>query len=123
MINLTQHTATSEQSASGVIDFSIETKKILNRLLTFNELSDTVESELKYRADSIVLLIKDFYPEVDKAMIGGALYFMPVLVKTLFDAGIVSYYSFSKRVSYETIGLDGIVSKTSTFKHIGFVKG
>jgi hypothetical protein len=118
MINLTQHLATPEQSHEGVIDFVSDTRKALSEFLTFNDISETEQSEMEYRADRIVKLIPD---DQKSALIGGALYFMPYLIKALRQKGITPYYSFTKRDIIEKQS-DSMVVKTAIFKHVGFIE-
>lgn len=122
ILNLTQHSATPQQIKDGVIDLSESLKRIVSKTLTFDKLEDTSESEMVYRADTLLSLIRENYPTVTRVMIGGALYFMPVLSKTLKEADIEPLYSFTQRVAMDETLPDGSVGKKSVFSHIGFVK-
>jgi hypothetical protein len=57
----------------------------------------------------------------DAVMIGGAPYLMGPLTDALKDLGIEVCFSYSERVSVESSLPDGSVTKTSVFKHVGFV--
>ena len=127
ILNLTQHAASAEQAAQGVVDLPAALRKELSELLTFEELP-TPEA-LRERASCIVELVKKTpFGEVDKegipttyfkAMIGGAPFFMPVLATALeVTFACEPVYAFSKRDSVEDPAT-GV--KTSVFKHIGFV--
>lgn len=122
ILNLTQHSATPQQIKDGVIDLSESLKRIVSKTLTFDKLEDTSESEMVYRADTLLSLIRENYPTVTRVMIGGALYFMPVLSRTLKEADIEPLYSFTQRVAVDETFPDGSVGKKSIFAHIGFVK-
>ena len=119
IVNLTQHQATPEQVEAGVIDFDVHTRKWLGELLTFDEIPS--HQDMVSRAREIVRTFVN--PEWhDKAMIGGAPYFMPFLEKELRTAGVKPVYAFTKRESVEHVVDDGSVRKTNTFRHIGFVE-
>lgn len=117
MINLTQHLATPEQIQEGVIDLGSDFRKALIELLTFEDISETDVSQMRERAIKIADLVPEFEAS---ALIGGALYFMPYLIKALKENGVVPYYSFTKRDTIEKI-VNGTVIKTAIFKHVGFV--
>lgn len=114
IINLTQHTATAEQVAAGVVE--PDNKEGLREWLTFTELP-TAE-EIRYRADSIA----DFCGSCKTAMIGGAPYLMGALEAALRKIGVKPVYAFSIRESVEKVMPDGTVQKTAVFRHAGFVE-
>lgn len=119
ILNLTQHTATAEQIAQGVVDLNRhhgETQQ-LKALLTFESLPSA--EEVYDRADAIADLAQSYF--VDVAMIGGAPYLMGALERALNKVGIKPVYAFSERVSVEKI-VSGVVVKTNEFKHVGFVE-
>lgn len=127
ILNLTQHAASIEQTAQGVIDLPAVFRKELSELLTFDELPDI--KEMRERASRIIELVKQTpFGEIDeeglptthfKAMIGGAPFFMPILADALECTFMCEpVYAFSKRDSVEDPAT-GV--KTSVFKHIGFV--
>lgn len=118
ILNLTQHDATPEQIADGVVEPSELSKKGIQRLLTFTTLP-TVD-EVWERACALVYAAE--MEGAEAAMIGGAPYLMAPLDQALRERGILPVYSFSERVSVETVASDGTVTKTSKFKHIGFVR-
>jgi len=117
IVNLTQHAATPDQVQAGVYDLTGSALEELKILLTFDHFP--VESEMRERAK----LIQQLAMGADAAMIGGALYFMPVLAERLKSVGIQPLYSFTLRESVETVQPDGSVTKTAVFRHKGFVKG
>lgn len=143
ILNLTQHLATDDQRLAGVVDnqraidervyyvdsaafggddgadFLTRHSASVSDMLTFDALPSL--ADMGDRAAYLRDLTLDL--GFDSVMIGGAPFFMPVLDKVLSDAGITVLYAFSQRVSVDTVLADGTVSKTSAFKHIGFVKG
>ena len=116
MINLTQHQATAEQVAQGVIELDAEDAAILRQWLTFDKLP--TDTEIIARAIFIADLALSY--GVKQVMIGGAPFLMPALDSALRSEGILPRYAFSTRVSSETV-IDGVVTKTNVFKHIGFI--
>ena len=116
IINLTQHPATAEQQEAGVHDLPQELRKQLVTLLTFEEIP--TPADLQNRAKGIVDLLEQM-PE--KALIGGAPFFMSYLEEELKAAFIQPVYSFTKREVYISTQPDGSVVKTAIFHHIGFV--
>ncbi len=124
ILNLTQHPATPEQIAQGVVDLPDHLQAELRRLLTVDDLP--TRAEIQDRGEAVAGLI--FQTEADNApaavMIGGAPWMMGQLVKSLQAAGVVQCLAaFSKRESVEhTDPSTGAVTKSSVFRHIGFVE-
>jgi len=118
ILNLTQHVATPEQIAAGVVEPEPGVKAQIQRLLTFNVPPET--EEMVDRAIELAR-IADRHG-VNAAMIGGAPYFMPVLQWALALFGITPLYAFSVRESVEERQPDGSVRKTSVFRHVAFVR-
>ena len=131
IINLTQHNATDDQRKAGVIDLPDLERKMLQQLLTFEELPTSFG--LFLRAAGIINLIErtDWHPDqpdgesphFSSAMIGGAPFFMPVLAEALKENGIQPLYAFSQRIVEEQTDEAGGVRKVAIFRHIGFVLG
>ena len=117
IVNLTQHAATAEQQAQGVLDLQGEALSDLKALLTFNELP--TPGSIAARA----LALAAFAEGCEAAMIGGAPYLMPVLEAALLEAGVLPLYAFSRRESVDVPQEDGSVRKTAVFRHLGFVQG
>lgn len=116
VLNLTQHAATAEQFAAGVVEPA--DKKQVQALLTFEELP--AAGVIAERAKKLAQLAKAAGVEV--AMIGGAPFFMASLEKSLRAAGVKSVYAFSKRESVDEKQADGSVKKIQVFRHAGFVE-
>ena len=119
IINLTQHQATDEQVAAGVVDLDGAARGQLTRLLTFDRAPDP--TEIRARARAIADLAVD--AGADAAMIGGAPYLMPALEIALADRGIVPLYAYTRRESVERREPDGAVRKVAVFRHQGWVVG
>lgn len=117
IVNLTQHTATAEQIAAGVVDLEGAEHVALVSLLTFNELPTNFE--IRARARSIAQLATDV--DAKAVMIGGAPWLMASLEYNLRVYEIDAYYSFSVRESAEEIQPDGSVKKVNVFRHKGFI--
>ena len=121
IINLTQHPATAEQLAAGVVDLPAAARASLQSLLTFDHLP--TRRVVVERAEAIVMMAAR-NTMARTAMIGGAPYLMPALEKALRDLyGIVPVYAFSVRESREEIQPDGSTRKVAVFRHAGFVGG
>ena len=122
IFNCTQHKATPEQIANGVVELREELREELKALLTFTAIPS--EKEMQDRAYRIADLIgmSGGVVGVHAAMIGGAPFFMRPLEEELIEAGFNPVYAFSQRESVEQIQEDGSVLKKNVFKHIGFVK-
>lgn len=134
IINLTQHKATPEQIADGVVDLPESYRKQLIELLTFNELPTI--GGIKARARAIAELVDAFLcdkateeetplPKHIHAMIGGAPYLMAHLehaLKFSLHLNITALYAFSERISTEEVQPDGTIKKVSSFKHAGFIE-
>lgn len=118
ILNLTQHVATPEQLAAGVVDLSPKDKEFLAKELTFDDLPSS--GEIKARAENIGLIPGQH--GYTAALIGGAPYLMGALERVLAREGIETFYAFSLRVSAEKTLPDGKVIKVNEFKHIGFLK-
>lgn len=123
IINLTQHLATQDQINAGVIEPAPEDKKIIQELLTFEELPS--KDELERRAYGLATLVTDMgaaNASHHKVMIGGAPFFMSFLQEALKKVGHKPVYAFSRRESVDQAQLDGTVKKVAVFKHLGFIE-
>ena len=128
IINLTQHAATAEQVAVGVVDLPAEQREALIDALTFESIPDA--GEIRARAHDIAELAcfnglggddgDDPFPS--HAMIGGALWLMPPLAKELRLRSIEPVFAFSVRETEEKVQPDGSVKKVAIFRHAGFVQ-
>lgn len=124
IINLTQHNATAEQLAAGVVDLDVSQKAYVSNLLTFVGLPTM--AEVKDRAATLAAFCCIFADaeaaegEEVCAMIGGAPFLMAALESELKSSDIKPCYAFSERVSEEK-EVDGKIVKTNVFKHVGFV--
>jgi len=121
-LNLTQHNATPEQLADGVVE--PEKKDLVKFALTFD--NPPTYEEMQERAQALVrtwLIERERYgPELNSAMIGGADYFMPVLAEQLREVGAEPLYSFTRREVIEKANPEtGEIQKTAIFVHQGFV--
>ena len=114
ILNLTQHNASEEQVAEGVVNSKSQAE--IKTLLTFNEIpTDTDMLERATRISDIASI--ELKTNNKQAMIGGAPFFMPVLCEQLKAKGIQPLFAFTKRVSQD--GPNG--EKVSVFKHEGFI--
>lgn len=125
IINLTQHNATDEQIALGVVETA--DKAEIQTLLTFNSIP--TQPEMIERAEAIAHIVASERNNmglddsvVIKAMIGGAPFFMSTLERVLMMYNIQPVYAFSIRQSIDEVQADGSVVKRAVFKHAGFVE-
>lgn len=126
IINLTQHEATADQKAEGVVDLPADQRKALAEALTFEELPSS--EEITQRSNFIAALASmnglggdaDEDPWPTAAMVGGAPWLMPALCRALETTGIQPLFAFSTREAVE-VEQDGQVVKTSRFIHRGFI--
>ena len=116
MINLTQHTATPDQIAAGVVDLPAYERSRLTCFLTVDALPS--QEEILRRCG----LIANLAICHSSAMIGGAPWMMAALERALLARAIVPMYSFSVRESVEEITADGSVRKVAIFRHRGFIE-
>ena len=119
MINLTQHSASSDQVLSGVVDLPEKEKSILVSLLTVDSLP--TRQEIESRCHEIGKLAISYNPSATRAMIGGAPWMMSSLESALSAVGITPVYAFSIRESVDQHQPDGSVRKIAVFRHVGFV--
>jgi hypothetical protein len=121
-INLTQHTPAQEQTdvftVPGLYDQDTDTLESVSDLLTFDNLP--TQDEMNVRANKLALLASR--QRADKALIGGAPFFMSTLENALIAVGVTPVYAFSQRQSVEVVQEDGTVVKTNVFKHLGYVE-
>jgi hypothetical protein len=128
IINMTQHPATPEQVAAGVIDLPQEAKEAVQAALTFDTLptSQEIEERASWLAEFAATWDitqsddggAEIYPTA--ALIGGAPFLMSALESALKDRYVTPLYAFSKRESVEKRQADGSIIKTNVFRHIGF---
>jgi hypothetical protein len=122
IINLTQHPATAEQIAAGVVDLQGEQLEALKAALTFDDIPQY--GEMARRAEIIADIAESCTgvgPRPVYAMLGGAPFFMAILDSAIHDRGMFPIFAFSRRVSVEERQPDGSVIKRNVFKHEGFV--
>ena len=123
ILNLTQHTLTKEQLDSLVEEgFSLENIETeateqLKNCLTFTGCPS--REELNRRAG--VLADYAHNRKATDVIVGGAPYFMGALETALIQRGIKPRYAFTERVAVETVNQDGSTTKTSIFRHSGWV--
>jgi hypothetical protein len=116
IVNLTQHPATPEQIAQGVVDLSEGERERLGVLLTFGYLPT------KDNIFAVAWEVAKYSDGYDTAMIGGAPYLMGKLEDMLHRKGCTPVYAFSRRESVEELQTDGSVKKVNVFRHVGFVE-
>lgn len=123
ILNLTQHPASPEQLAEGVVNPEAN-KGMIKGALTFGEIP--AQGEIKERAEMLAELaattIFEMEIECHKVLIGGAPYLMGALELALKEEGLQPVYAFSERASVEITEPDGSVVKTNVFKHKGFIE-
>lgn len=117
ILNLTQHVATQEQIAEGVVEPSANDKKSIQSLLTFDHLPTW--GEIIGSAEELANIASSYGTE--GAMIGGAPYLMAPLERALGNVRIIPFYAFSIRESVEETAEDGSIIKRNVFRHKGFV--
>lgn len=126
ILNLTQHPATTDQQAAGVVDLPDPLRQHLKALLTFDEIP--TPAEIEARASRIAELAlhnglggDDDDPLPSQAMIGGAPFLMSALEASLRLRAIAPLYAFSRREVVERPQTDGSVTKQAIFRHLGLV--
>ena len=122
ILNLTQHVATPEQIAQGVVEPSPEVKARIQELLTFDEPPDP--AEIIRRAEKFAVLAYEIVTaeyDSETVMIGGAPFFISALERELMFRGMDPVYAFSRRESVDQTQPDGSVRKVAVFRHLGFV--
>jgi hypothetical protein len=127
ILNLTQHPASADQIAVGVVDLTGDELASLKEALTFGALPDA--QEIRDRAEHVAELAcmnglggdegDDPFP--DQAMIGGALWLMAPLAEALRARSVEPLFAFSVRETAEQPQPDGSVRRVSVFRHAGFV--
>ena len=115
ILNLTQHPATPEQVAAGVVDLPADSQARLRALLTFDTLPSA--DDILSRAAQLAAMASG-HPA---AMIGGALWLMGPLAAELRKRGVEPLFAFSVRETEEQPQPDGSVRKVAVFRHRGFV--
>ena len=121
-INCTQHCASADQLAAGVVDMPAPAREQLVKLLTFDELPNV--DDIRERAIQICALVESTFVDVEPKvlLLGGAPFLMSTLEIFAALRGWTPVYAFSKRVVIEEPQADGSIKKTSIFKHAGFVE-
>ena len=123
IVNLTQHAASIDQIAAGVVDLPADQRAILTKALTFESLP--TRGEIVAAAEVVAGLAASAGPAPhilpDAAMIGGAMWLMAPLAAAIESRGIESLFAFSQRESVEESQPDGSVRKIAVFRHVGFV--
>ncbi len=111
ILNLTQHKGSPEQIKAGLVEPPDEEKRVIQKLLTFDNPPNS--HEIWERARKIANMCP---AKCVAAMIGGAPFLMSCLEVALINKQIRPLYAFTKRVVTEKAGV-----KTSVFKHVKFI--
>ena len=115
ILNLTQHKATPDQIAAGVVEPA--DKAAVQAALTFDTLPHP--GQVHTRAETLAQFAR--MSGCRSAMIGGAPFLMAELEKALWSWEVRPLFAFSVRVSTEQAQPDGSVRKVAVFQHGGFV--
>jgi hypothetical protein len=116
ILNLTQHVATPEQIAAGVVEPA--DKVAVQALITFDEFPTAQQIRVAAETAAEIAVAA----RVSAAMIGGAPFFMGPLERALRAWGVTPLYAFSRREAADMLQSDGSVKKTQVFRHVGFVE-
>lgn len=138
LVNMTQHTLTTDQidgfngfnGIAGDVYLTLEPnpacKQVVQKLLTFETIptSETINDRAEKLAQMCIGMVSANLPSEGEiyALIGGAPYLMASLENALRERKIHPVYSFSERQSVETTMPDGTVKKSNVFKHVGFIE-
>lgn len=142
ILNMTQHTATVDQVATGIVDLPASYLEALRDILTLP--ADYTKTELEFRAKRLVGLAKDawadiahnnaiqaghlppddvyqnhFYHTSKEVMVGGLPSLMSHLERAFAAEGFKVGYARTERVSVDQPQADGSTKKTAVFKHTG----
>ncbi|MDQ6964502.1 MAG: hypothetical protein Q9M13_06240 [Mariprofundales bacterium] len=117
ILNLTQHYATAEQIADGVVEPSEMDKGMIKDALTFTARPSLCE--VQSRAEMLALYAAG--GGYKAAMIGGAPYLMAALDRELTARRVMPVYAFTLRESAEETLADGSVRKVTQSRFDGFV--
>jgi len=128
IINLTQHAASADQIAAGVIDLPPETRAAVVELLTFDQCPDAADIAGRAHDLAVIAAYGDARTDddtdavrYDSAMIGGAPWLMMPLADALRAEGIKPFFAFSRRESADQTQPGGSVRKVAVFRHAGWV--
>lgn len=121
ILNLTQHSATPDQIAAGVVDPPADLHAQVRAALTFTELP--AAEMLRAAARTLSRLARQGADLTggDLVMVGGPGWLMPVLAARLRLEGLEPVHAFSRRESAEEKQADGSIRKVAVFRHLGFV--
>lgn len=121
IVNLTQHAASADQLAAGVVDLSPGDRALVAGWLTFGECP--AADDIGWRAECIADVADpgDAPAPPHAAMIGGAPWLMGPLAAALRSKGIAPVFAFSARESVDVAQPDGSIHKTAIFRHRGWV--
>lgn len=128
IINLTQHAASPEQIAEGVVDLTGDTRQALINALTVEDLPTRQEILDRAQAIAEIACYNGLGPDdgddpmPTRAMIGGAPWLMAPLEAALRERGITPLYAFSRRESVDQPQPDGSVRKVAVFRHAGWIE-
>lgn len=126
VLNLTQHAASPDQVAAGVLDLPADERDAVAALLTFDLCPDAAEvvdraADLAEIAALSSAWPGDGAPADGRVMVGGAPWLMAPLVAALQALYLVPVFAFSRRESVDTVQPDGSVRKSAVFRHAGWV--
>src|SRR5690554_1558364 len=117
ILNLTQHNATAEQKAVGVVEPHESEKADIKRCLTFDVLPST--EEIRVRARRLAGLALSLGATC--AVIEGAPFLMGELERALITVGIQPVYAFTSHEEVAQEQSDRAASKNAGGRHLGFI--
>lgn len=127
ILNLTQHSATADQAAEGVVDLPGYEREQAMELLNFAECPDAADIADRVHDLALLASMSDAWGEAGppadaRVMIGGALWLMaPLAAELLHTHRLQPVFAFSRRESLDQPQQDGTVRKTVVFRHAGWV--
>ena len=114
ILNLTKNLALPKQIELGVIE--PEDKFEIISLMTFHELPTNKDMIARAIKLSNICIAHN----VEKAMIGGAEFFICTLEHVLMENGIKPLHAFVRKNKKDVV-VDGMVTSNWTYEHIGWV--
>jgi len=127
-LNLTQHAASADQIAAGVIDLDPEARAAVSALLTFDDCPSATDIAGRAHDLAVIAAWSDQRTDddtdavlYDRVMIGGAPWLMAPLAAALKAEGLEPVFAFSRREAVEQVQPDGTIRKTAVFRHAGWV--
>lgn len=127
ILNLTQHAATPEQLAVGVVDVGPDVRSDVDKLLAFDDVPTATDLDMRAHLFARLAMVcwctrNPRGGQLPRVMIDPPVYLASAIERNLIEFGIEPLHSFAKpTLTITSTNDDGETVKTLVTEHVGFI--